>query len=132
MASEEPTQSLDKKVVRTSPVLWILGLLFALLLGGIGTQGLSDLADVFREPQLHEYLAPRVDPIEQERSAIVASPDPRRAAIARAERDLADQERVLGTAEESWRTWLSARATLGGTIGEDKELRLRRDQLDRL
>lgn len=132
MASSPPTQSLDKKVVRTSPVLWFLGLVFAVLLGALGTQGLSDLADLFREPQSDEYRAPRVEPILREREALLASPDPRHTKILRAERDLGDQERTLATAEEGWRTWLSTRATLGGTSGEDKELRLRRDHLDRL
>jgi hypothetical protein len=132
MAGEEPRQSLDKKVVRTSPVLWFLGLVFALLLGAIGTRGLSDLADLFREPQLEEYRAPRVDPIDRERAAILASPDPRQVQITRAERDLTDFERTLSTAEESWRTWLTTRAALGGTLGEDREVRRRRDQLDQL
>lgn len=130
MASEEPARSLDNKVVRKSPVLWILGLVFALLLGAIGTQGLSDLADLYREPQLAEYRAPRVEPIERERAALVASPDPQQEKIRRAERDLADLERWLASSEESFRTWLATRATLGGTAGEDKEVRLRRDQLD--
>lgn len=132
MANEERTQSLDKKLVRTSPVLWILGVVFALLLGALGTQGLSDIADLFREPQLETYRAPRTGAIERERSALLATPDPQQEKIARAERDLADQERTLATAEESWRTWLATRATLGVNVGEDKELRGRRDQLDLL
>jgi hypothetical protein len=41
-------------------------------------------------------------------------------------------ERTSATAEESWKTWLSTRATLGGSAGEDKELRTRRDRLDTL
>ena len=132
MASEEPGQSLDKKVVRTSPVLWLLGLVFALLLGALGTQALSDLADLFREPQLADYRAPLVEPIARERDAVLATPDPQKEKIARGERDLADLDRAVGTGEATWRTWLSTRATLGGTSGEDKELRLRRDQVDRL
>ncbi len=132
MANEPPAQSLDKKVVRTSPILWILGLVFALLLGALGTRGLSDLADLYREPQLDEYRAPRVEPIEHERAALALSPDQRQEEIRRAEVDLADLSRTVDSAEQSFRTWLSTRDALGGSAAEDRELRRRRDRLDGL
>ncbi len=128
MAGEE----LDKKVVRTSPALWLLGAVFAVLLGGLGTHALVDIADMFREPSLEDYRRPRVEAIEQRRNALAGAPDPRQEKITRAERDAADLDRTLSTAEESWRTWLSTRATLGGKSNEDAEVRRRRDQLDQL
>lgn len=131
-AAPMATEELEKKVVRTSPVLWVLGVVFATLLGGLGTHALVDIADMFREPALEEYRRPRVEELERRRSALQASPDPQQDKITRAERDLGDLERTLGTAEESWRTWLSTRATLGGKGAEDAELRHRRDQLDQL
>jgi hypothetical protein len=133
MSGEEPAPppSLDKKIVRTSPVLWLLGVVFALFLGALGTRALSDIADAFHEPELDEFRGPRVSGLERQREQLAAAPDPRRIEIERAERDLADLERTLATAEETWRTWLQTRATLGGS-GEDAEVRARRDRLDKL
>lgn len=127
-----PEATLDKKLVRTSPVLWLLGAAFAVLLGGVGTHALVDIADTFREPTLEEFRKPRVEDLERQRSAVEAAPDSQREQIARAERDAGQLERTLSSAEESWRTWLSTRATLGGSEGDDAQVRRRRDQLDRL
>jgi hypothetical protein len=125
------TDELDKKIVRTSPVLWLLGLVFAFLLGGLGTRALYDIADMFHEPEEEEFRT-NVKDHQARRAALEQTPDPQRDKIARAERDLADLERTLATAEESWRTWLQTRATLGAKAGEDAEVRRRRDQLDQL
>jgi hypothetical protein len=132
MASNDSGGELDKKVVRTSPVLWILGAVFALMLGALGTHALSDIADMFREPQSEEFTQPRTDPLRRKREATQNAPDPQQEKISRAERDQGDLERTLSTAEESWRTWLSTRATLGAKASEDAEVRRRRDQLDQL
>jgi hypothetical protein len=128
----ESPLSIDRKVVRTSPVLWSLGVIFALFLGALGTRALMDIADVFREPVLEEFRGPRVAPLERERQALQQAQNPRDAEIARAERDAADLQRTLTSAEETWRTWLATRATLGPAGKEDQEVRHRRDRLDDL
>ncbi|MGC4119374.1 MAG: hypothetical protein QM765_33370 [Myxococcales bacterium] len=130
--STTPAANLEKKVVRTSPVLWILGGALALLLSGLGTQALEDLADLFAEPQREGYLQPKVEPLRREREALSAAEDPRRVPLQRAEDDLRVLERTVSTAEQGWRTWLETRATLGPSSGEDQELRSRRDKLDGL
>jgi hypothetical protein len=124
--------NLDKKVVRTSPVLWILGAVLAILLCGLGTRALFDIADLFPEPSPSEFRDPLVKPLERERGLLEERDENRRTRLERAESDLEAQERALRTAEESWRTWLETRGTLGGTGAEDREVRARRDRLDRL
>ena len=126
------TPSLDEKTIRTSPILWILGVLFAFFLGGLGTQGLSDVADLFPEPALSTWTERLVAPLSQERLAVEGRPDPRAPRIERARQDVADLDRTLSRAEESWRTWLDTRATLGGSKKEDDEIRDRRNRLDAL
>ncbi len=123
--------SLDEKVVRTSPVLWILGFVFALFLCGLGSQILEDIAQVIPAPRSDTYYA-QARALQAERDALSSAPNPRAAQLARAQRDLDNQERVLSTAEESWRTWLQTRATLGKQGNEDAEVRVRRNRLDAL
>lgn len=129
MADPAPT-SLDRKLVRSSPILWLLGAVMAALLAALGARVLSDLADVFSTPDLEAFRAPRLAPFEREQQALQDEGRDRAVILERAERDLATLEQALGTAEESWRTWLSTRATLGGSTGEDREVRQRRDRLD--
>jgi hypothetical protein len=124
--------TLDQKVVRTSPVLWILGAALALFLCALGTRVLSDLDDVFLEPSAATFRGPALDALEREREALDARDDGRRTRVERAESDVEALERTLDTAEESWRTWLETRGTLGGTADEDRQVRARRDRLDRL
>src|SRR3954467_12504637 len=81
-------ESLEKKSVRTSPMLWILGAVFAGLLGWLGTQGLSDLADLFHEPQPNEFRDPERQVLQRERTAAQELPDPRQARLERAQTDL--------------------------------------------
>src|SRR6185436_1409830 len=81
-------ESLEKKSVRTSPMLWILGAVFAGLLGWLGTQGLSDLADLFHEPQLAEFHDAERQALQRERTAAQELPDPRQAQLERAQSDL--------------------------------------------
>ncbi len=126
-----PADELRKKAVRTSPVLWILGFVFACFLGALGTRVLTDIARAFREPYGEEFRA-AVRALNDERSAAARAPDERRLRIDRAERDLEDEERTLRSAEASFSSWLRARATLGGSEGEDREVRARRDKLDQL
>jgi hypothetical protein len=130
-ASDVPT-SLEKKAVRTSPVLWILGAALSALLCALGTRILSDVADLFPEPSLSTFRDPLVEPIERERAALADGDQDRHLRLERAERDQETLERTLATAEESWRTWLATRGTLGGSADEDREVRARRDRLDRL
>ncbi len=142
MASERPdvstasepsaSASIDRQVVRTSPVLWGLGVIFALFLGALGTRALMDLADLFREPLLSEVLGPRTGPLERERQTLRDAPNPQDIRVARAQRDVADLERTLSSAEETWRTWLATRATLGPGGKDDREVRQRRDRLDEI
>ena len=134
MSTPEPTPppSLDQRLIRTSPVLWILGVAFALFLGGLGTQGLSDAADLFPEPSPDIFRQPRVAPLEKRREAEYQTPDPHQAEISRAQASVRDLDRAVTTAEESWRSWLETRATLGKSDAEDKEVRARRDRLDAL
>jgi hypothetical protein len=126
------TSSLDRRLVRTSPLLWLLGGVLALLLAALGTRVLSDVADLFLAPDAEAFRAPRLAPLQAERQALQDEGRARAVLLERAERDLQSQEQALGTAEESWRTWLSTRATLGATAGEDREVRQRRDRLDAL
>jgi len=130
LSSVSASERLAKKSVRTSPVLWILGGFFAAFLCWLGTKGLSDIADIFHEPDLSEFRLPRVSPLEKERDAVNSIPDPRADKIERAQSDLTELERTLGTAEQTWKTWLDTRATLGGNAAEDQKVRARRDQLD--
>ena len=123
---------LDGKAVRTSPILWILGGLLFFFLAGIGSQVLYDAADIFRQPVREDYFAEKVRPLERERTALMNAPNPRATQLSRAEHDLADQERVLRSAEASWRHWLETRATLGKVAHEDEEVRSRRNRLDGL
>lgn len=125
-------QSLERKAVRTSPMLWILGAVFAGLLGWLGTQGLSDLADLFHEPQLYEFRQPEREALQRERERAVGTVDLRQTGVERAESDLFALERTLTSAEASFRTWLETRSTLGGSADEDKDVRARRDRLDAL
>ncbi len=127
-----PVANLEKKVVRTSPLLWILGAAFAVFLSWLGSQGLSDLADLFPEPELSTWFDPLMAPLQREREELERQPDTRADAVRRAADDLRVLERTLATAEQSWRTWLETRATLGGTAGDDREVRARRDRLDAL
>lgn len=122
--------SLEKKVVRTSPVLWVLGALLAVFLGALGSRALSDIADLFREPQWDEFRLPRVEAIEKERDALRDEPNPQAFEIRSAEHALSDEEQVLRSTEESWQTWLATRQTLGESATEDKAVRARRDWLD--
>ncbi|MBS2028382.1 MAG: hypothetical protein JST54_10795 [Deltaproteobacteria bacterium] len=126
----DTTPSLDQKTIRTSPILWILGILFALFLGALGTQGLSDAADLFREPSYSEISETHLQPLRDELAAVERQPDPREAQIASAERDYEDLSSATRRGEESWRAWLETRATLGGTKSEDQSVRARRDNLD--
>ncbi|HSM93959.1 MAG TPA: hypothetical protein VLT47_13835 [Anaeromyxobacteraceae bacterium] len=127
-----PSQSLDKKVVRTSPVLWILGAGLAAFLCALGTRALSDVADLFTEPMLSDFRGPALEPLERERERLSEEDGGRRLRIERAERDQQALEQALGTAEENWRTWLETRGTLGGTADEDAQVRAKRDRLERL
>lgn len=127
----DPETSLDRRVIRTSAVLWILGIVFSLFLCSLGTQGLSDAADLFSEPQLETYADPRVAAIREERFELEASSDPRQTKIQNAERDLEDLDRAVTTATASFRNWLDTRATLGDTT-DDTKVRERRDRLDEL
>jgi hypothetical protein len=127
-----PTPSLDKKVVRTSPVLWLLGAGLAAFLCALGTRALSDLADLFVEPSLADFRGPALAPLERERELLAEEDGGRRLRIERAERDQQALERTLATAEENWGTWLATRGTLGGTADEDSQVRARRDRLERL
>ena len=126
------SQALDQKVVRTSPALWILGAVFAAFLGSLGTKVLSDVANVFREPDFESFRGPKLRALEAERAALASAPDARRDRYSRAERDLGALDRAVATGESSFRTWLDARATLGAAGNEDQELRARRDRLDKL
>ena len=128
----EPTPTLDQKTIRSSPLLWLLGVLCALLLGALGTRGLSDIADAFHEPTLDEFAQPRTEPIREQLEVLERQPDPRQNPIAAARRDLDALDRSNDLAEQSWRTWLETRATLGGTAREDQDLRTRRNRLDEL
>src|SRR5262245_14771377 len=123
---------LDAKVVRTSPVLWILGAVFAGFLGSLGTKLLIDVAAVFREPDSSQFRNAELKNLEAKRVALADSADPRRNKLQRAERDLAALDRAVSTGESSFKTWLDARATLGAEGDEDREVRSRRDRLDRL
>jgi hypothetical protein len=123
---------LDAKVVRTSPVLWILGAVFAGFLGSLGTKVLMDVAAVFREPDASQFRGADLRETEAKRVAVAQSTDPRREKLARAERDLAALDRAVNTGESSFHNWLDARATLGREGDEDREVRARRDRLDRL
>ncbi|HYP88536.1 MAG TPA: hypothetical protein VEQ59_10285, partial [Polyangiaceae bacterium] len=125
-------ESLEKKSVRTSPMLWILGAVFAGLLGWLGTQALSDLADLFHEPQQYEFHQAERQALQSERNAVANLADPRQAQTERAQSDLHALEQTLSSAEQSFRTWLATRATLGGSPNEDQEVRARRDRLDAL
>ena len=125
-------ESLEKKSVRTSPMLWILGAVFATLLGWLGTQALSDLADLFHEPQSYEFRDAERQALQRERTAAAELPDPRQAQVEHAQSDVYALEQTLSSAEQSWRTWLATRATLGGSPTEDQEVRARRDRLDAL
>jgi hypothetical protein len=122
--------TLERKLVRTSPVLWGLGAVLAALLAALGTRLLLDIADLFPTPEAEAFRAPRLAPLQEERQALEDAGRARTVQVERAERDLGTLEQALSTAEESWRTWLSTRATLGGTGSEDREVRLRRDRLD--
>ena len=126
------SQALDQKVVRTSPALWILGAVFAAFLGSLGTKVLSDVANVFREPDYESFRGPKLRGLEAERTALSNAPDPRRERLDRAERDLSALDRAVRTGESSFHTWLDTRATLGAAASEDQELRARRDRLDKL
>jgi predicted RNA-binding Zn-ribbon protein involved in translation (DUF1610 family) len=128
----DPTPSLDQKTIRTSPVLWLLGILFALFLGGLGTRGLSDAADLLTEPVASDFVDRLTAPLEAELERVNEQPDPRVAKIAAAEKDEEALQQAVDRGEESWRNWLSTRATLGGTSREDQQIRARRDQLDAL
>ncbi|HSN13988.1 MAG TPA: hypothetical protein VLT61_05105 [Anaeromyxobacteraceae bacterium] len=130
--STSPTPSLDKKVVRTSPVLWILGAGLAVLLCALGTRALSDVADLFVEPAPADFRGPALEQLERERELLSEEDGGRRLRIERAERDQQALERALETAEENWRTWLETRGTLGGTADEDSAVRARRDRIERL
>jgi hypothetical protein len=126
------TPSLDQKTIRTSPLLWILGLLFALFLGALGTRALSDAVDLFDEPLPETFTERLVGPLRDELAALERQPDPREAKIDGLRRDLAEFDRALARAEESWSSWLQTRATLGGSKQEDSEIRARRNRLDAL
>lgn len=128
----DPTPALDQKTIRTSPLLWLLGILFALFLAALGTRGLSDVADLLPVPVPTEYLDRLSAPLEAELEKVDRQPDPRASGIAAAEKDVNELQETVTRAEESWRNWLSTRATLGGSTREDKEIRNRRDQLDSL
>jgi predicted RNA-binding Zn-ribbon protein involved in translation (DUF1610 family) len=128
----DTTPSLDQKTIRTSPILWILGVICALFLGALGTQGLSDVADAFPEPNQYAIQGRRTEPIREELRALEAQPDPRQPRIRSARADVEELDRVTARAEESWRNWLATRGTLGGTAKEDQEVRDRRDRLDAL
>src|SRR6478735_111065 len=133
VSAPSAAESLEKKSVRTSPMLWILGAVFAGLLAWLGTQGLSDLADLFHEPQQAEFHDAERQALQSERNAAVNLPDPRQAQLERAQSDVYALEQTLSSAEQSWRTWLATRATLGGgSPTEDREVRARRDRLDAL
>jgi hypothetical protein len=131
-AAPSATESLEKKAVRTSPMLWILGAVFAGLLGWLGTQGMSDLADLFHEPQREELRDLERQALYRERDAAAAVPDARQAQIDRAQRDVSALEQALSSAEDSFRAWLATRGTLGGSPAEDEGVRARRDRLDAL
>lgn len=130
--TSRPTPSLDQKVVRTSPVLWILGAGLAALLCALGTRALSDIADLFPEPSIADLRGPALAELERERELLSDEDGGRRLRIDRAERDLEAIERTLATAEENWSTWLQTRGTLGGTADEDAQVRAKRDRLERL
>ena len=126
------TTSLEKKAVRTSPVLWLLGAALAVLLGALGTRALFDLGELFPEPRLETFRDPRVAPLAGDRAQLDELERERSLVVQRAERDLETLEHTLATAEQSWRSWLETRATLGGNSAEDREVRARRDRLDKL
>lgn len=128
----EPVASLDQKLVKSSPILWILAAVLFGLLSTLGTQGLSDIADAVRSPDTEALNQQYLGDLEQQRRSLDTASDPHREAITRAEQELADDERVVRTAEENFRTWLETRATVGGQATEDAEIRTRRDQLARL
>jgi hypothetical protein len=128
----DPTAALDQKTIRTSPLLRVLGTLFALFLGALGTQGLSDVADLFPAPAASDFQERLATPLTDELAAIDRQPDPRAPRLEAARKDAADLERASEQAEESWQRWLATRATLGGTKHEDQAIRSRRDQLDQL
>lgn len=128
----DPAATLDQRVIRTSPVLWVLGIIFAVFLCSIGTQGLSDIADLFREPEMSDYRNPLFEPIDRAREVLEAQGDPRQAKILSAQQDLEDLDRTVDTATATWRNWLDTRATLGPTTNEDTKVRELRDRLDGL
>jgi hypothetical protein len=125
-------ESLERKAVRTSPMLWILGVAFAGLLGWLGTQGLSDLADLFHEPQPQEFRQAERAALEDERARALSILDLRGPNQERTRSDLFALEQALGSAEAGFRTWLVTRSALGGSVAEDAEVRQRRDRLDAL
>ena len=130
MADTSP--SLDKKTIRASPLLWLLGAICAIFLGALGTQMLSDVADAFQEPNLYAIEGRHVGPLREELRALDAQPDVRQPRIRSARADVDELDRMTTRAEESWKSWLATRATLGGSAREDQEVRERRDRLDAL
>lgn len=111
-------------------MLWLLGAVFSGLLAWLGTQGLSDLADLFHEPQREELRSHERLALYRDRELAAALPDARQEQVERARRDLEALELGLSSAEQSFRTWLATRATLGGSPAEDDQVRSRRDRLD--
>src|SRR5271155_5638072 len=95
MPTSAPTPSLDQKTIRTSPILWILGVLFALFLGALGTQGLSAVADLFTQPGYSAFERAKPAPRREQRSAPSRLPDPREPKTEAPRKDVSDLDRAV-------------------------------------
>jgi hypothetical protein len=135
MPSDTPSPSanpVEQRLIRSSPILWIFAAVLCGLLSTLGTQALSDLAELIRAPDAVAMHAALLGEVEAERQRLDALVNPRQVQIERADADLRTYEQTLSSAEENFRTWLQTRATLGKSGTEDETIRARRDALERL
>lgn len=101
---ESPGSIVDKKIVKTSPVLWILGFVFFGVLTALFSRALYDIQDFFPQPVslLLGSTSPKLKQLELERTQLLAAPDLQQQEINLMTGELENLSKQLQTVESNY------------------------------
>ena len=111
--------------------LWLIALVFAFFLIGLGNAVVGDLPQVEANVSLRDFLAPEARTLEQQRDDADAARRQARDALDQAELRRQGTARDYNAAREAFENWVATRQATGRPE-QDSELKARTEQLDEL
>ncbi|MBS1174323.1 MAG: hypothetical protein H6R05_454 [Burkholderiaceae bacterium] len=112
-------------------VMWVIAVLFAVFLTGLGSKVIGDLPKVGDAPELAQYYSPELKQIQAQREQVVKNNTAVRQELAQVQLNLDKAQQRYDEEKQQFDNWIQTR-TATGNNAQDAQVLVRTQKLDQL